>query len=174
MRRFCTTTFLFLVLASAAYADFDTGVAAYMRGDYNTAAQHLIPLAESADDAYAQYFLGAMYAKGQGVDQNMETAAKWYRSAAEKGVSSAQYRLGVMYRDGQGVPQDLENAYAWLSVAAKLGSQLAPTALASLDGRISPQEMTEAQKLAEEYIRKYGEPPKRTREGIDEPIKQGQ
>lgn len=172
MKKSATFTVLSIALVTTtAHADFNGGVAAYMRGDYSTAAQQLVPLAESADHAYSQYFLGAMYAKGQGVEQNLETAAKWYRSAAEKGVSSAQYRLGLMYRDGQGVPQDNEQAYAWLSVATKLGSNLAPPALASLDGKLSPEELAEAQKLSEEYITKYGEPPKDTPEGHNEPIR---
>jgi TPR repeat protein len=170
MKKLVAVALFSLALSSVAVADFNSGVAAYMRGDYSTAAQQLIPLAETADDGLAQYFLGNMYAKGQGVDQSAEQAAKWYRSAAEKGIAPAQYRLGVAYRDGQGVPQDLENAYAWLKVADKLGSKLAPTALTSLDGKLTPEELAEAEKLAAEYTTKYGTP-KKEADGRTEPIK---
>ncbi len=170
MKKLVGLALLSATLSSVAVADFNSGVAAYMRGDYSTAAQQLIPLAETADDGLAQYFLGNMYAKGQGVDQSAEQAAKWYRSAAEKGIAPAQYRLGVAYRDGQGVPLDLENAYAWLKVADKLGSKLAPTALTSLDGKLTPEELAEAEKLAAEYTIKYGTP-KKEADGKSEPIK---
>ena len=172
MKRFAVIALLSFVWIPGTRADFNAGVAAYARGEYETAAQHLIPLAESADDPYAQRFLGEMYAKGQGVEQNLELAAKWYRSAAEHGVATAQYKLGIMYRDGQGVPQDMEYAYAWLSVANKQGNKLAPTALASVESKLSAEEMGEAKKLSEEFIKKYGEPPKLKPEGLEQPIKQ--
>jgi len=153
-------------------ASFNAGVAAYARGDYDTAALSLIPLAESMDHPYAQRVLAEMYAKGQGVDQDPEQAAKWYRSAAEKGVDAAQYKLGLLYRDGEGVPQDMEYAYAWLSVAAKQGNRFAPSELPGVESRLSEAERSQARKLAEDFIRKYGEPPQLTPEGIDTPLQQ--
>lgn len=165
-----------LAWAGAACCDpnvsFNAGVAAYARGDYDDAAQSLIPLAETMDHPYAQRILAEMYAKGQGVDQSPEQAAKWYRSAAEKGVDAAQYKLGLLYRDGEGVPQDMEYAYAWLSVAAKQGNRFAPNDLAGVESQLSEAEMSQARKLAEDFVRKYGEAPKLAPEGIDEPIRQ--
>ncbi|MGQ0658272.1 MAG: tetratricopeptide repeat protein [Chromatiales bacterium] len=171
-RMLAIATLVWASTASAQDASFNAGVAAYARGDYETAAQTLIPLAETADHPYAQRFLAEMYAKGQGVEQNYPQAVKWYRGAAEKGVDAAQYKLGLMYRDGQGVPQDMEYAYAWLSVAAKQGNRFAPTALASVEGQLSAEEMSQARKLSEDFMRKYGEPPKLTPEGITESIRQ--
>jgi TPR repeat protein len=161
-----------LFAAFAARADFNNGVAHYVRGEYEQAAKIFLPLAVNGNDPYAQRFLAEMYAKGQGVEQNHEEAAKWYRSSAEKGVAASQYKLGLMYRDGQGVPKDMEYAYAWFSVAAKQGNKLAPTALGGLDGQLSEQELGEAKKLAEEFIAKHGEAPKQRTEGMDEPLKQ--
>ena len=171
MKRLISAAFVAATLATPAWADFNSGVAAYARGDFETAAQQFIPLAETANDPFAQRFLGDMYAKGKGVDQDMAAAAKWYKAAAEKGVASAQCELGLLYRDGNGVPKDLENSFAWLSVANKLGSSKAPAALSSLDGKLSAEEMASAQKLAEEYIQKYGTPPKAQPDGTTEPIK---
>jgi TPR repeat protein len=56
-------------------------------------------------DAYAQIYLGFMYANGYGVPQDDQAAVKWYRLAAEQGDAFAQYNLGVMYDNGQGVLQ---------------------------------------------------------------------
>ena len=45
------------------------GVDAYNRGDYETALKKFLPLAEQGDAA-AQFNLGKMYRKGQGVPQD--------------------------------------------------------------------------------------------------------
>ena len=46
--------------------------------------------------AEAQYTLGFMYAKGEGVPQDYAEAMKWFRKAAEQGHAEAQHNLGVM------------------------------------------------------------------------------
>ena len=58
----------------------------------------------------AQYNLGIMYAKGQGVPQDYAEAVKWYRLAADQGIPTAQNNLGFMYAKGEGVPQDYSEA----------------------------------------------------------------
>ena len=77
-------------------ADYQAGVEAYERGDYETALQELRPLAEGSNPQ-AQYFLGRMYANGWGIAQDYEEAVKWYHKAAEQGYAFAQSRLGYMY-----------------------------------------------------------------------------
>ena len=62
--------------------------------------------------AQAQNSLGYMYDAGNGVSQDFEEAAKWYRKAAEQGEASAQFNLGVMYDRGVGVLQNVVTAYA--------------------------------------------------------------
>ncbi len=63
--------------------------------------------------APAQYNLGNMYHKGEGVAQDYKEAAKWYRKASEQGLAAAQYNLGCMYYDGQGVTQNYKEAVKW-------------------------------------------------------------
>ena len=46
-------------------------------------------------DAKAQFNLGVMYDKGQGVMRNYAEAAKWYRKAAEQGDADAQRNLDL-------------------------------------------------------------------------------
>jgi hypothetical protein len=60
------------------------GVQALVRGDYQTAARILQPLADSAaqPDALAQYFMAMLYYSGQGVPQNPVRACALYLSAA--------------------------------------------------------------------------------------------
>lgn len=55
----------------------------------------------------AQNDLGACYANGTGVPQDLEEAAYWYECAAQQGHLLAQRNLSWLYYDGEGVPQDL-------------------------------------------------------------------
>ena len=71
-----------LVWPGLALADFQAGVDAYERGDYSTALKEWLPLAE-AGNGEAQSFLGEMYRKGEGVTQDYQKAANWYRRAAD-------------------------------------------------------------------------------------------
>ena len=54
----------------------------------------------------AQYNLGWLYAKGQGVPADVHQAMHWFSQAAEQGDPGAQHNLGMMYEGGKGVPQD--------------------------------------------------------------------
>ncbi|MBM4393779.1 MAG: sel1 repeat family protein, partial [Deltaproteobacteria bacterium] len=72
-------------------------------------------------DATAQYNLGFMYAKGEGVPKDDAEAVKWYRKAADQGLADAQYNLGVMYAVGKGVPKDDAEAVKWYRKAADQG-----------------------------------------------------
>ena len=78
---------------------FDRAYAAYKRGDYAEAATSFRALAEKGD-ADAQYNLGVMYGKGQGVPQDYAEAMRWYYKAAEKGFAEApeQPRVHVPQR----------------------------------------------------------------------------
>lgn len=71
-------------------------------------------LAEEGDMT-AQMKVGLAFDK----EENHEEAARWYRKAAEQGVSEAQNNLGVMYKDGQGVKQDFKEAAHWFLLAAQ-------------------------------------------------------
>lgn len=145
-----------------AHADFNDGVMALMTGDNDKALKTFVPLAETSDHAYAQYFLGRMYAEGRGVEVNAEEAAKWFRKAAEKGVQDAQFRLGGCYERGEGVPMDMEYAYGWYSVSAHIGNPKAAAALKSAEAKLSDAEKKSATELAQEMIQKYGKVPKET------------
>jgi TPR repeat protein/WD40 repeat protein len=88
-------------------------------------------LQKAADqgDPNAQLAMGAMYAEGQGVNQDAQNAFEWYQKAADKGNADAQNRLGVMYRSGQGVKWDYQKAFEWFQKAADKGNADAQTNL---------------------------------------------
>ena len=99
-------------------------------------------------DAIAQYNLGVMYAKGQGVPQDSAQAVKWLRLAADQGDAWAQYNLGYMYDIGQGVPQDYTQALKWLRLAADQGNVKAQANLGVMyaKGQGVPQDSAQALK----------------------------
>ena len=109
-----------LVGTPAFSADFQKGAAAYQSGDFVTALREWTPLAKQGN-ADAQFNLGVMYDKGQGVPQDYKTAVKWYSLAAEQGLAAAQYNLGFMYYNGKGVPQNYRSARLrlWSGTAAQ-------------------------------------------------------
>ena len=72
-------------------------------------------------DGIAQFNLGIMYYQGQGVAQDYAEAARWYRKAAELGVTKAQFNLGVMYARGRGVALDYAESARWYRKAAEQG-----------------------------------------------------
>ena len=122
MKRIALAVMLLVSSAAPAWAGFDEGTAAYVRGDYATALREWKPLAEHGLAA-AQYNLGIMYSKGLGVARDDGEAVKWYRNAAEQGYASAQHNLGVRYATGEGVGQDPQEARRWLSLAAAQGNR---------------------------------------------------
>jgi len=155
MKRLVLTIAILIGLAAPAWAGFAEGYAAYLRGDYATALREYRPLANQGDD-HAQFNLGLMYDKGQGVPQDYAEAAKWYRKAAGQGLADAQYNLGVMYEKGQGVPQDYVRAHMWFNLAAsrfapRFGREAAVKGRDIVAAKMTPAQIAEAQRLAREW-----------------------
>ena len=97
-----------------------------------------------------------MHNNGQGVPQDYAAAVSRYRKAADQGNAGAQHNLGVMYGNGQGVLQDYVQAHKWISLSASS----ATTADVREQGtknrdivaaRMTPQQIAEAQRLAQEW-----------------------
>ena len=76
-----------------------------------------IQIAAQKGDAEAQYRLGTMHLRGQGIEKNEEQAVVWFQKAAEQGNVNAQYTLSQMYRTGRGVPKNTAKAKEWLQKA---------------------------------------------------------
>ena len=111
---------LLLAVQSASAMDFWTGSAYYLRGDFEAAMLEWRPLADTGDPR-AQYYLGLMYARGEGVPADSLQAAHWFRKSAEQGNAQSQYHLGMLYANGKGVPEDDRQAIHWLGESARQG-----------------------------------------------------
>lgn len=118
--------------------------------DYAEAVKWYSKAAEQGDIG-AQLSLGTMYSQGQGVPQDNSAAVKWYSKAADQGDTSAQYNLGIMYINGQGAPQDYAMGHKWMNLAAARGDKEAAKYRDDLSKRMTPAQISEAQKLAREW-----------------------
>jgi TPR repeat protein len=78
-----------VLTAAASAGPFEDGAAAYRQGDYATALRIIRPMARKGY-APAQFKLGLIYVKGNGVPQDYREALKWYRRAADQGNAAAQ------------------------------------------------------------------------------------
>lgn len=98
-------------------AEFAEGVRAHDGGNHTEAVRRFRVAAELGN-ADAQYNLGVLCAKGQGVPQDYKEAVRWLDLAAESGHTDAQYTLGSYYNQGLGVPQDSNRAAYYWGLAA--------------------------------------------------------
>ena len=112
-----------MLFNNAMAADFNKGLKAAQSGDFKTALIEWTPLAEQGD-VDAQYNLGLMYSKGEGVPQNDKTAVKWHTKAAKQGNAKAQYSLAVYYYLGGPVPVSYLRSYMWTNLSEYNGNEL--------------------------------------------------
>ncbi|MEI6847733.1 MAG: tetratricopeptide repeat protein [Chlorobiaceae bacterium] len=73
-------------------------------------------------DAKAQYNLGLVYAKGQGVKQDSTEAINWLERAGVQGNAKAAFILGEIYYTGTGTKKDYHMAAQWFDEACDNGS----------------------------------------------------
>lgn len=104
-----------------AYAQANLSFRFYAAGDFPEAFAWC-QRAACSNLAWAQYHLGLMYRKGEGVSQSDAEAAHWYRLAAAQDFPEAQGKLADLYYMGKGVPLSYEQAAAWYRRAAGHGN----------------------------------------------------
>jgi len=159
MRHILFAIFLILTCTTEARAEsiaiadaIEEAEFTYDRGDYTQAARLFSPLAEQGV-ASAQFYLGLMHEKGQGVRQDYRTALRWFRKAAAQGYAGPQNNLGLMYERGRGVRKDFVRALMWYNIAAAMpGRDEGKTAMQRLDhltSQMTAQQIQQAQEMAQ-------------------------
>ncbi len=112
----------FLLLALAPLSTFaelvNDGLDAYNEGDFERAFD-LWKAAARQEDPVGQYNLAVLYYNGEGVNQDLLQAYKWFRKSAELGYADAQYDLGLMYLDGEGTAKDPKTGIEWMKKSAE-------------------------------------------------------
>ncbi|HEY0266855.1 MAG TPA: hypothetical protein VGC16_08895, partial [Rhizomicrobium sp.] len=71
--------------------------------------------------AVAQYRLGTLYERGQGVPTDAAKAAHWYEMSANQGNRKAMHNLAVSYAGGAAGKKNMAEAARWFARAAALG-----------------------------------------------------
>jgi len=120
--------FILALVSGVVGADYQAGLDAYVRGDFDRAIVEWQDVVESPPGTVAPavraetlYAIGMLFWMGQGVMQDTREAASWLQLAAEMNHSSAQTKLGFLYSKGQGVRQSDFEAYKWFLMAAQQG-----------------------------------------------------
>lgn len=114
-----------------AYAQANLSFRHYDAGDYAEAFRWCQRAAHS-QLPWAQYNVGLMYRRGEGVAQSDAEAARWYRLAADQDFAEAEGKLADLYCMGRGVPLSYELAATWYGRAARHGNAEAQFQLAQL------------------------------------------
>jgi TPR repeat protein len=149
VRLLMSLVFALLCAGAVQAGDLEDGAAAFKQQDYETALTKWRSAAQQGNSA-AQFNLGFMYDKGQGVAQDYKEAVRWYKLAAAQGNAKAQTNLGISYAKGEGVAQDYVTAHMWLNLAAVVGDASAVKNRDITARKMTPQQVAEAQKLARE------------------------
>ena len=93
-----------------------------------------------------------MSTRGQGIAVSYEQAARWFRTAADQGLSQAQFNLGSLYAQGRGIAADDIQAHFWMALAiphlTEQDRERAAESLRFLEKRMSKEQIIEAQRLS--------------------------
>jgi len=121
---------------------------------FRKAANQGLPEAESE--------LGNCYFEGVGVPKNIPEGVKWTQKAAEHGHPGAQHALGLCYAKGKGVITNYVQAYKWLALAAakdNRNSDDIKVNVSMVERFMTPEQITEGQRLAHEFERRGASTP---------------
>ena len=108
---------LFLIIALSA-------VPVFAQSDFESTKARA-----EAGDAQAQWSLGVMYIRGEGVAKNDQEGVRWTRLAAEQSLARGQRNLGILYSTGTGVAENDQEAVKWYRLAAEQGDATAQSML---------------------------------------------
>jgi TPR repeat protein len=138
--------------ASAASSEglkstFDSGVAAYDRGDYQTAFKLWSSIDD--DDVAAMRNVAMLERQGLGTKKDPKAAEEMFERAAEAGLPTAQADLADMLLKGEAGPPDPKRALPLLEAAAAANHPIAQYELAQMyeAGELVPRDMAVARNL---------------------------
>jgi TPR repeat protein len=154
MRKAISILLLVFVGSSAWSEDLKDG------SDPSGVIKYFQPYADKGN-VNAQLTLGSTYYSGKFVPQDYTKAVKWFRLAAQQGDATAENFLGLMYLNGQGVPENLLLAHMWSNLAAASGKEVMilkrddlTQMRDKLASQMTPQQVAEAQKMAQDCLAK--------------------
>jgi len=102
--------------------------------------------------------------EGDGVPQNDAQVICWWSRVAERGYQDAMYGLGCVYADNESVHKDYIKAYMWFNITNECKHTVGGRVLFNpssdeqmgwLEPSITPEEISEAERLAREWIESH-------------------
>ncbi len=90
--------------------DFDRGVVAFNRKEYNQALYYF----DKVKNKDSWYYLGLMYLNGYGVSVDIKKAVLYLEKSARLGNKEALYKIGMMYFNGEFIKKDRSKAFIFL------------------------------------------------------------
>lgn len=93
---------------------------AFLRGEYETAAQMYLTGARAAD-VTAAFNYGYCLWRGLGVDYDPKEAKSFFAFAREMAGGEACYNLAMLYMRGEGVVRNYKKAFSYMAYSAQLG-----------------------------------------------------
>jgi hypothetical protein len=82
--------------------------------------------------------LGVFYQIGRGVPTDSGEAMRWFRRAADLGLTAAMNNFAILYTAGRGVPANHAEAMRWYRRAADIGSANAMNHISHHFGMLAP------------------------------------
>ena len=79
-----------------------------------------------AGDPDCMESLAKAYLNGDGVEQDFDKCAYWWKKLAETGNVIGMFNIGLHYAKGCGVERNFETAAEWMERAAEAGDEDAP------------------------------------------------
>jgi hypothetical protein len=134
-------------------------VNAGLQPDPQLAARSYLKIATAYGHPAAQYALGVMTIKGQGVKKNPQQGLKWLIASARKRYAPAEAYLGELYWDGKLVRGDRTRAVMWYILARQSARpeenpEIFDRAL-QLEANVGQDELIEAEARAKVWDEQY-------------------
>lgn len=147
-----STMFMLMFNSSPAISgSYEEAVAAENIKDYKSALSLFMHAADTDHMCAAMHKVGIYYYEGNGVPQNYNVAYHWLLRSAECGFPTSMNLVGVFLRDGRGVDKNIIEAHKWFNLAVAHGYLGAKAHRDNLASQMTPQEISQAQKLASEW-----------------------
>jgi uncharacterized protein len=101
------------------------------------------------------YCMLLIYKQGLGTPKDPVEAQKWLGRAADLGQPQAALELGEAYWRGEGEKADLVTAYMWILLALSAKVPGAEQDQQALQKEMSPKQVDQAKRIANEWIVKH-------------------
>jgi TPR repeat protein len=101
---------------------------------------------ETTDDPTYDFAKGYLFEEAR----NYKKALELYIQAGKQSFGGAQFNLGVIYANGEWVTRDLVQAYKWFYLASRQNVDKAADTCADLARYMTPEQVTEAKRLADQ------------------------